>query len=154
MRPDGTWLYSYFQEGDNPEGRDTAYTNRGLIACWRDQIPVGVMRQIRAKPNPLYHVLGLAIVAGWDGGYFFLEGFTVEGYSHDRGPGGEIEALTISREQDSNAAGVFDPESIVDGRERIVASIVRRRGQPEFRRRLLELYEGRCAISGCDVVER
>lgn len=30
---------------------------------------------------------------------------------------------------------------------------MRRRGQPEFRRRLIAAYSGRCAISGCDAVE-
>lgn len=42
---------------------------------------------------------------------------------------------------------------MTDGRERILASIVRRQGQGEFRRRLLEAYDGRCAITGCDVVD-
>jgi putative restriction endonuclease len=40
-------------------------------------------------------------------------------------------------------------QSIHDARERILASIVRRRGQPEFRQRLLEVYECRCAITAC-----
>jgi len=45
----------------------------------------------------------------------------------------------------------FDPESILDARERVLASIVRRRGQAEFRKKLLAAYRGRCAVSGCDV---
>ena len=47
--------------------------------------------------------------------------------------------------------GEFDPTSEADGRERVLASIVRRRGQPAFRRALLEVYQGRCVISGCAV---
>jgi predicted restriction endonuclease len=47
--------------------------------------------------------------------------------------------------------GIFDPNGITDAREKILVSIVRRRGQPAFRRTLLAAYEGRCAISGCDV---
>ncbi|AFC84751.1 HNH endonuclease [Frateuria aurantia] len=47
----------------------------------------------------------------------------------------------------------FVVESVVDGRNRIYASIVRRRGQPTFRKDLLTAYAGRCAISGCDVTE-
>ncbi|SRR6266540_693526 len=35
----------------------------------------------------------------------------------------------------------------------MLASIVRRRGQPEFRQRLLNAYARKCAISGCDAVE-
>lgn len=37
-----------------------------------------------------------------------------------------------------------------DARLRVLAEIVRRQGQPEFRRRLLVAYGGQCAISGCD----
>src|SRR5215469_15318016 len=48
--------------------------------------------------------------------------------------------------------GAFDPNDEADGRKRELASIVRRQGQPKFRKQLLELYEGRCAISGFDAV--
>jgi putative restriction endonuclease len=75
LRSDGTWLFSYFQENRSPTDRDDEYTNRGMIACWRDGVPVGVMRQVRENPSSRYQVLGVALVAGWDGGYFFLEGF-------------------------------------------------------------------------------
>ena len=54
-------------------------------------------------------------------------------------------------ELDIAAAGEFDPSGSVDARERVLSSIVRRRGQPAFRRRLLAAYEGQCAISGCRV---
>ena len=49
--------------------------------------------------------------------------------------------------------GEFDVDDEEDGRERALASIVRRQGQPKFRQRLLELYESKCAISGCDAVQ-
>jgi predicted restriction endonuclease len=51
------------------------------------------------------------------------------------------------------STGTFDPTGITDARERVMAQIVRRRGQPEFRRQLLAAYRGRCAISGCDATE-
>ena len=69
-RPDGTWSYLYHQEGHDPNDRDAFYTNGGLMACQRDGVPVGVMRQTRGKPGVRYEVLGLARVAGWDGGPF------------------------------------------------------------------------------------
>jgi putative restriction endonuclease len=47
--------------------------------------------------------------------------------------------------------GEFDPSGIKDARERILSSIVRRRGQPAFRRNLLRAYKGRCAVTGCEV---
>lgn len=153
LRPDGTWSYLYFQEGEDPSARDSKYTNRGLLECLKDKIPVGVMRQVSAAPQPRYQVLGLALVAGWDEGYFMLEGFAADGRAHGRGPAAEVEALTATREQADVVAGTFSPNSILDGRKRAIASVVRRRGQPEFRRRLIKLYEGRCAISGCDAIE-
>jgi hypothetical protein len=47
----------------------------------------------------------------------------------------------------------FNPKDDRDARERIAASIARRRGQPKFRRALLKAYDGKCAITGCDVKE-
>lgn len=43
------------------------------------------------------------------------------------------------------------PPDEEDARKRIKASIVRRQGQPQFRQSLLTEYEGKCAITGCDV---
>ena len=55
-----------------------------------------------------------------------------------------------SQQKAAEEDGSFSPKDITDGRERILASIVRRRGQPEFRHTLLEAYDGKCAITGCD----
>lgn len=49
----------------------------------------------------------------------------------------------------AESAGLFDPDE--DARQRIMATIVRRDGQPAFRRLLLATYGGRCAISGCAI---
>jgi hypothetical protein len=45
----------------------------------------------------------------------------------------------------------FDPDSVVDARQRVMASIVRRRGQPAFRAALLKAYGSICAFSDCAV---
>lgn len=45
----------------------------------------------------------------------------------------------------------FDPRDERDGRERVLATLVRRRGQAGFRGELLRAYRGRCAISGCPI---
>jgi putative restriction endonuclease len=47
----------------------------------------------------------------------------------------------------------FHPKDSTEARERILAEIARRRGQPKFRARLLSAYGGRCAVSGCRAVE-
>lgn len=152
-REDGTWQYQYFQENEDALALEEEFTNLGLLECWRDSVPVGVMRQVSRKPNVRYHVLGLALVANWDGGYFFFEGFSPEGTAREKGPGGEIELLAQEAELALATGGAFDPSSIIDGRQRVVAQIVRRRGQPEFRMKLLAAYDHRCAVSDCEVVE-
>jgi hypothetical protein len=59
--------------------------------------------------------------------------------------------LLAGAEQQLAERDDFDPSGIRDGRERTLASIVRRRGQPAFRKHLLSAYRGRCAITGCQV---
>lgn len=147
-REDGTWLYQYRQEN-----KEALFTNIGLLACWRDSVPVGVMRQVSRKPKVRYKILGLARVAGWDGGYFFFEGFAPDGAARDRGPGGEIELLAREEEPAIATSGAFDPFSIIDGRKKVIGQVLRRRGQPTFRRKLLFAYDRRCAICECDAEE-
>ena len=55
--------------------------------------------------------------------------------------------------QRAEQAGEFDALSDIDARERVLANLVRRRGQPKFRKELLSAYEGRCAMTGCSVLE-
>lgn len=43
----------------------------------------------------------------------------------------------------------FDPLNILDDRKRTIRTIAERRGQASFRERLLKIYGGTCAISGC-----
>lgn len=149
--PDGSWSYFYFQENPDAEARDSEFTNRGMVQCWRDKVPVAVMLQVSEKPRSTYRILGLALVAGWGGGYFVLQGFRPDGQSVGRGSAPELRQEELSERLvpfESHAL-----ESMADAKERILASIVRRRGQPEFRRQLLDAYERRCAITGCDVVD-
>ena len=151
FRPDGTWTYLYHQEGDSLEELESLFTNRGLIACSRDVVPVGVMRQTRRKPDVRYQVLGCAVVAGWKDGYFHLEGFSPEGVcipvQLDGPRGDELADLA----QKISVGGFFDPSGVTDARDRVLRSLAQRRGQPEFRRQLLRIYGCRCAISGCTV---
>lgn len=54
---------------------------------------------------------------------------------------------------EAETTGAFNPENLEDARKRTMAAIVRRQGQPAFRRALLQAYGGRCAITGCDVLQ-
>jgi hypothetical protein len=64
----------------------------------------------------------------------------------------DAELLDLERRR-AGEAGTFDPSSLSDARQRVLAAIVRRQGQPAFRQGLLELYSGACAFSGCNVEE-
>lgn len=47
----------------------------------------------------------------------------------------------------------FSPGTAEDQRRRVLASIVRRRGQPAFRKALLAAYDFRCAMTGCGLID-
>jgi len=66
---------------------------------------------------------------------------------------GPAQPVLEAQEELAEAQGAFDPTSIEDARERVMGSIVRRRGQQAFREVLLQRYAGRCLVTGCDVVE-
>ena len=47
----------------------------------------------------------------------------------------------------------FSPADAEDQRRKVLATIVRRQGQASFRAALLEAYSGRCAMTGCNVLD-
>jgi putative restriction endonuclease len=139
LQSDGSWHYQYFQEGTDPSRRDDYYTNVGLMACVRDQVPIGVLRQTSEEPAR-YKVMGLAWVREWrEDGYFILDGLSPDEESFDY------------LSNDAVKSAQFDPVNIEDGRQRILSSIIQRQGQGRFRASLLNAYQGRCAFTGCDV---
>jgi hypothetical protein len=144
LHDDGTWSYAYYQEGLRVENRDDEFTNRALLQCAVDNVPVAVLRQLSERPAS-YFVFGLALVAGWGNGYFLFNGFAPDGYGHRLQDPADVMVDTASERSD-----LFDPQSVIDERSRVVAQVVQRRGQPEFRRRVLAAYEQRCAMSECD----
>ena len=50
--------------------------------------------------------------------------------------------------EDSSDDEFFCPKNLSDARVRVIRSIVERRGQPEFRRKLIEAYGARCCVTG------
>lgn len=143
---DGTWTYLYHQEGSTRE--DLAdptrrFANVALFQCSEDAIPVGV---ITPAPSGGYLVLGLALVDDYASGYFVLSGPVSfeSGVSHAPGP------MTPSVSVALIDFPPFDPNAREDGRQRVVAEVVRRQGQPRFRRLLIQAYEGHCAMSNYD----
>lgn len=61
----------------------------------------------------------------------------------------ELEAEAVRQEREQP----FDPATVEDGWQRGLQEVVSRQGQQSFRLELIRAYGGRCAISGCNVVE-
>lgn len=160
-RADGTWTYRYFQEQQDPSVRDSQFTNRALLACHKDGVPVAVLRQTKPKPDVRYKVLGLAMVLGWDGGYFTLEGFSPRGLRHSATENGARSAARVVGQKSRLAtlAGTdadnlpFNPAGQEDARDKVLREIRARRGQRKFRDALVAAYAGRCAVTGCSVLD-
>jgi hypothetical protein len=51
--------------------------------------------------------------------------------------------------EEAEQGGAFDANNVEDARKRLISAIVRRQGQPKFRKALIEAYGGKCAITGC-----
>lgn len=47
----------------------------------------------------------------------------------------------------------FSPLTLKDGRKKVAQMVALRQGQPAFRNALMDAYERRCAITGCDIAE-
>jgi hypothetical protein len=62
----------------------------------------------------------------------------------------ELESLA-HQEHLLEESDAFNSNNMVDARDRILSAIVRRQGQPAFRRQLLTLYRTQSAISDCQV---
>ena len=60
----------------------------------------------------------------------------------------------IEEEQSTaERSGAFDANDEKDARRKVLAAIVRRQGQAQFRRSLLKAYNGKCAVTGCPVAD-
>jgi len=149
--PGGGWLLSYHQEGADPAARDTMFTNRGLMRCIVDQVPVGVLREVApASHRSRYDVLGLALPVRWSDGRFYFESLNPKAVPIVDPVSDVLEAMASAEVDQEVAAegGALDDD--YDARLRVYRQIVSRRGQAGFRVALLEAYRGRCAITGFD----
>jgi hypothetical protein len=139
---DGSWYYQYAQEEDKSGESADLFTNQGLKRCMKDGVPVAVLKQLSKKPDVTrYRVLGLAKVVAWEEGIFTLQSTTLGGTSVKPG-------LTIAE-----PVVPYTPEGVEDNRARALREIALRQGQSAFRSGLLTAYEGRCAVTGCAVVQ-
>lgn len=66
-------------------------------------------------------------------------------------PETHVERELAQAEKEADSAAAFDPKDMADGRKKVIREVVRRQGQPKFRKELLKAYDGKCAVTGCDV---
>jgi hypothetical protein len=77
--PDGSWRYEYSPEGRGGHTEMSLATNRGLLQCMRDGVPVGVFRQDSdLSGQTTYKVLGLAFVESFQNDLFVLRGEPID----------------------------------------------------------------------------
>lgn len=62
-----------------------------------------------------------------------------------------IEKALAIAEKHAEQVESFDPTDVADARKRVTADIIRRRGQPAFRKALMDAYGDACAITGCNL---
>jgi predicted restriction endonuclease len=67
----------------------------------------------------------------------------------DRDVNNELDRDALEADREGN----FDPGNARETAKKIIQAITLRRGQPEFRRKLLQAYGDRCAITGCDCLD-
>lgn len=146
-RDDGSWFFDYHQENPDPAKRDKQYTNRGLMACLRDTVPVGVLRERRVATGarPEYDVLGLAIPVDWRDGYFIFESAGGPSSTHRDTV---TDLLRAAAEEFIEAEAQAPPGNDYDARRRVHRHILARQGQSTFRRDLLTAYASTCAVTG------
>jgi hypothetical protein len=141
--PGGGWTLRYGKSDDDAHGR--SYANESVLDCMAAGVPVGVLWQVTDKHHKngsTFRVLGLATPVSFDGTCFRL--VSQEGLS--------LAAQVETVRSEAEAQEVIDvPGSDYDARQRALREIVARQGRAEFRQALIDAYQGRCAISGCDV---
>lgn len=149
-RSDGTWTYRYHQENQSGKNPTELFTNKGLLACMRDNVPIGVARQTKPKPETSYQILGIAKVSEYKDGFFQLDGYSPKGSLFTQPIDGPFSDL-IQETKTNEIIETFNPSSQNDERAKVIREITQRRGQGRFRNLLMRIYGGKCAVTKCKV---
>lgn len=141
------WAFAYHQETDSRLGSDL-FTNKALEQNILHHVPVGVLEELDnpKEPKKSYFVHGLAMPIHKDGSYFILcDEKTAQVYSRIQ----ILNAFYTANAAIATSVSDEDLSSIgKDLRLSTFRSIVVRQGQGRFRRELINVYNGRCAVTG------
>ena len=150
-RSDGSWVYQYHQEGDSPD----LYVNRALFRNIVARSPIVVLIQTKSKPVSMYKVLGIGMVVAFERDFFFIEGFSNDGYAN----------LEVSKTLEFVEQCQFEERSIishtanqVSGKKTVVSnkiagSLNSTELLSDLKNVLLKEYSYKCAISDTAVSE-
>lgn len=127
--PDGSWTYRYAPEGRGGNSDLTLATNRGLLKCLHDRMPVGVFRQESdASGQTRYKVLGLAFVESFSDDRFVLRG------------------EPIDETQDPAPSGVVPPFVAFEPSASPVEEVIRKLRDRRFGSILRDVYHDKCSL--------
>jgi HNH endonuclease len=135
--PDGRWSIEYSAEDSKGEVHPEQWTNRSLLKCRDDHVPVAVFREVAGEGRTAYQVLGVAYVTGWDGHHFTLKGTAI---------GRAVEEPEVTFETAPLPFTAFDPPV-----SPVLSSRRPRPNQQAFKERVLWAYKERCALCGFGV---
>jgi len=132
IHTDGSWTYQYSPESTRGSFDPDLATNRSLMRCMEDNVPVGVFREGKAQiGKKTYRVLGLGFVSEFNGTHFVIRGEPIDETSEPV-PEGVVPTFTP---MELESPGVEEVVRLI--RERRFGSVIR------------ELYHERCSL--CDI---
>lgn len=139
----GEWVYRYHREdGENKD------TNRGLINCMEQGIPVGVLIQVQGKPDVRYFVAGLGLITQFNDPWFDLVSWQALSVSEMTEPlVAEPGVVYDEGHRQGNLPGFIEEV----GEEKYIQQLTRP-NQSMFRVMILSSYERTCAVTGSEVV--
>lgn len=128
IEPDGSWRYDYAPEGRGGHPDMSLDTNRALLRCKEEQVPVGVIRQIQSsRGKRIYEVRGLGYVTGFDGTHFTIRG----------------EPIDVTARPIETAPFSFEP---FDKTLPALAPTLRRNREVRFKLAVRRVYHERCSL--------
>lgn len=143
--PDGTWSLVYSAHRNNQGNETYSRWNDCLMANLRDGVPVGVYLQVSPGSSEYYRYLAYVEYYRAELDVFMLRGPVTAQNAK------VFESPTKQDIEDSGAGTPTAEELLSEVRsyERVKTAV--RKGQERFRQRLLEAYDGKCAITDCDI---
>lgn len=158
---DGTQLMLYHQResdsGHINSDKNNLSSNVALTVNLDLKIPIGIVIEQKKKiDNRKTYKFFIGMVLGWEDGFFLIQIANKDGLVNAKKPLKQLEKSFEKIDTDNNDFNEdekFDVHNIIDARRKQERAIVIRQGQTEFRKKVLDAYDYKCAISENNVEE-